>query len=215
MQEYRAKKLDPFLRRVLGSVLLDRPDDVVDYLIKLLTSLRGENKRPSSASHRQWQIDEERELEEDGVDGLDSDVGKFCYSIVCHTDNLINTSYHLTSRLRRDLHLVGGMKVAGVDSQSQNQKEDFETTLTLLWKRGANIGLDMKHVFQNVINKFEGEEEDPASGDGEQKYEVGMVVMAEHPPSEWERRYSGKVTACNADGTYEVAFDDGDRKGDV
>ena len=64
MQEYRAKKLDPFMRKFLGTVLIDRPENVVDYMLRLLTSLKGENERPSTDSHKQWRTDEETEDEE-------------------------------------------------------------------------------------------------------------------------------------------------------
>ena len=67
----------------------------------------------------------------------------------------------------------------------------------------------MRNVFQSVIDGKSGE------GASSHLFELGNAVMAGHPPSGWERRYSGKISAVNADGTYEVTFDDGEKQTDV
>ena len=179
MQDYRSKKLDPFMRKILGSILIDRPDNVVDYMIQLLQSLKGENERPSSRSHMRWTTRNQNLSSENR--GNQETIA---------ADEEIRTEGNDCSRSRDEV-------ISG-----------FRKGLRLLWKRGVKLGIDMRQILKDELDTNA-----PASP--VMNFEVGMAVMAGHPPSGWERRYSGKISAINDDGTYAVHFDDGEHKRNV
>ena len=62
-------------------------------------------------------------------------------------------------------------------------------------------------------NEKNEDNEENATGEGNDKMELGLQVMA--MAAGWSDHYSGLISSVNTDGTYDVSFDDGDYQSSI